>query len=55
MPLGEALGLTPGTVLELDQRADVPVELFANGLCFANGSLVVTGSGDWGVLLGELV
>ncbi len=55
LPLGAALELAAGSVLELDQSADAPVELFANGLCFANGSLVVTGEGAWGVQVAELV
>ncbi len=49
MSLGTALELAPGSVVELDQAANAPVELFANGLCFANGSLVVTAEGTWGV------
>jgi flagellar motor switch protein FliM len=53
--LGQALELTPGAVVELDQPADAPVELFANGLCFANGSLVVTGEREWGVQVDTLV
>ncbi len=55
LPLGRALELTQGAVVELDQGADEPVELFANGLCFANGSLVVTGDGAWGVQVRELI
>ncbi len=55
LPLGSALDLTPGEVVELDQSAEEPVELFANGLCFANGRLVVTGDGAWGVQVGELL
>ncbi len=55
LPLGSALELTPGAVVELDQTAEAPVELFANGLCFANGSLVVTGEGEWGVQVDALV
>ncbi len=55
LPLGRALELTPGVVVELDQDAQAPVELFANGLCFASGSLVVTGEGEWGVQLDKLV
>jgi flagellar motor switch protein FliM len=55
LPLGRALELTQGAVVELEQGADEPVELFANGLCFANGRLVVTGDGAWGVQVGELV
>ncbi len=55
LPLGRALDLTQGVVVELDQAAEEPVELFANGVCFANGRLVVTGDGAWGVQLGELL
>jgi len=55
LPLGGALELAQGAVVELDQAAEAPVELFANGLCFANGSLVVTGDGTWGVQLAELL
>ncbi len=55
LPLGRALELAQGAVVELDQTAEAPVELFANGLCFANGSLVVTGDGAWGVQVAELL
>ena len=55
LPLAGALELTTGGVVELDQRAEEPIELFANGLCFANGSLVVTGEGMWGVQVAQLV
>jgi flagellar motor switch protein FliM len=55
MTLGGTLELTPGAVVELDQSAEAPVELFANGLCFANGRLVVTGEGAWGVTVDQLV
>lgn len=55
LPLAGALELAQGAVVELDQHADEPVELFANGLCFANGSLVVTGDGLWGVQVAALV
>jgi flagellar motor switch/type III secretory pathway protein FliN len=55
LALGGALALGQGTVVELDQAAESPVELFANGLCFANGTLVVTGEGGWGVELRELL
>jgi flagellar motor switch protein FliM len=53
--LGEALALVPGTVVELDQGAEQPIELFANGLCFARGRLVVTGDGAWGVAVDQLM
>ena len=55
MALGGALELAPGTVVELDQAAERPVELFANGLCFASGSLVVGADGGWGVTVDQLM
>jgi flagellar motor switch protein FliM len=55
LPLRGAVELAPGAVVELDQSAEAPVELFVNGLCFANGSLVVTADGGWGVQVAELV
>ncbi|HUB73347.1 MAG TPA: FliM/FliN family flagellar motor switch protein [Solirubrobacteraceae bacterium] len=55
LALGRALELTQGAVVALDQEVEQPVELFANGLCFANGTLVVTSEGHWGVQIGELV
>jgi flagellar motor switch protein FliM len=55
IPLGGALGLAPGAVVELDRGADEPIDLFVNGLCFANGSLVVTADGAWGVQVRELL
>jgi flagellar motor switch protein FliM len=55
IPLRGALELAPGAVVELDQGADEPVDLFVNGLCFANGSLVVTADGAWGVQVRELL
>ncbi len=53
--LRDAVELAPGAVVELDQSAEAPVELFVNGLCFANGTLVVTADGGWGVQVAELV
>jgi flagellar motor switch/type III secretory pathway protein FliN len=55
MPLKGAVELAPGALVELDQAADAPVELFVNGLCFANGTLVVTPDGGWGVQVSALV
>jgi flagellar motor switch/type III secretory pathway protein FliN len=43
LPLGRALELAQGAVVELDQAAEEPVELFANGLCFANARPITRG------------
>jgi flagellar motor switch protein FliM len=54
LALGHALELPPGSVVELDQGAEAPIELFANGLCFAHGTLQVSGEGQWAVQIDAL-
>jgi flagellar motor switch protein FliN/FliY len=53
MPLGKALSLPLGAVVDLDRPADAPVDLYVNGLRFARGHLVVS-DGEWAVRLDEL-
>ncbi len=55
LPLGRTLELPSGAVVELDQPAEAPIELFVNGLCFAHGTLQVTAGGDWAVQIDALV
>jgi flagellar motor switch protein FliN/FliY len=45
--LSRALGLPLGSVVELDHAADAPVDLYVNGLRFAQGHLIVTDDGEW--------
>lgn len=47
LPLARALGLPLGAVVELDRPAEAPVELFVNGVRFAQGHLIVTDDGEW--------
>jgi flagellar motor switch protein FliM len=54
MSLGSAMRLPEGAVLELDQGAEDPVELFVNGLRFASGTLLVTDEGEWAVQVSAL-
>jgi flagellar motor switch protein FliN len=54
MPLGSALGLPLGAVVDLDRAADAPVDLYVNGMRFARGHLLVTEEGEWAVSLSEL-
>jgi flagellar motor switch protein FliN/FliY len=54
MPLGSALGLPVGAVLDLDRTADAPVDLYVNGMRFARGQLLVTDDGEWAVALDGL-
>ena len=55
VPLGQALELPPGSVVELDQTAEDPIELFVNGLRFADGTLQVDPEGAWTVQINALV
>lgn len=55
LPLGEALDLPPGTVVELDQGAEAPIEMFVNGARFAHGTLQVGADGEWAVQIDALV
>jgi flagellar motor switch protein FliN/FliY len=54
MPLGGALGLPVGAVVDLDRPADAPVDLYVNGMRFARGQLLVTDDGEWAVSVDEV-
>ncbi len=54
LPLGSAIDLPLGAVVDLDCAADAPVDLFVNGLRFAQGQLLVTDDGEWAVSLEAL-
>ncbi len=54
MPLGSALGLPLGAVVDLDRTAEAPVDLYVNGMRFARGQLLVTEEGEWAVSLSAL-
>jgi flagellar motor switch protein FliN/FliY len=49
LPIGEALELPVGGLVDLDRTADAPVDLFINGLCFGSGNLLVTEDGEWAI------
>ena len=49
LPIGEALELPVGAVVDLDRTADSQVDLFINGLCFGHGNLLVTEDGEWAI------
>jgi flagellar motor switch protein FliN/FliY len=49
LPIGRAVGLAPGSVVELDHAADDPVELYVNGRRFATGRLHLAEDGEWAV------
>ena len=55
LPLGDALELPLGAVVELDRATEAPVDLYVNGLRFAHGRLLVSDDGRWVFALDELL
>ena len=55
LPLSRAVGLPPGSVVELDARADDPVDVFVSGRRFAQGALVLAEDGEWAVRVDRLL
>ncbi|HTA05330.1 MAG TPA: FliM/FliN family flagellar motor switch protein [Solirubrobacteraceae bacterium] len=55
LALASALELPAGTVLELEQDAAAPIEVFVGGKRFAHGALQVTAEGIWAVQLDALL
>ncbi|MES2309165.1 MAG: flagellar motor switch protein FliN [Verrucomicrobiota bacterium] len=41
MQVRDVMGLAPGTVVELEKKADEPVDLFVNGRLVGRGEVVV--------------
>ena len=41
MPMKNVLELTPGTVVQLDKKADQPADLYVNDKLIAQGEIVV--------------
>jgi flagellar motor switch protein FliN len=54
LPIGRAVGLASGAVIELDRAVDDPVELFVNGRRFASGRLLLADDGEWAVRIEEI-
>ena len=55
LPLGIAVGLVPGAVVELDRTAQDPVDLYVSGRLFARGVLALVEDGEWAVRVQELI
>jgi len=55
LPLSRAVGLPPGSVVELDRKADELVDVFVSGRRFARGVLVLVEDGEWAVRVEELL
>jgi flagellar motor switch protein FliN/FliY len=54
LPIGRAVGLAPGSVVELDRGGDDPVDLYVNGRRFATGRLHLAEDGEWAVRIEEI-
>jgi len=54
MPIGQAVGLPPGAVVDLTSAPDDPVRLFVNGRCFATGRLLLV-ENEWAVRVDEVL
>jgi flagellar motor switch protein FliN/FliY len=55
LPLSRAVSLPPGSVVELDARAEDPVDVFVSGRRFAQGVLVLAEDGEWAVRVEQLL
>lgn len=51
IPLGQALSIPLGAVVDLDRAADDPVDVFVNGMRFAQGHLLVNDDGEWAIVI----
>jgi flagellar motor switch protein FliN/FliY len=54
MQTGRLVDLPAGAVVELDRRADDPVDVFVNGMRFATGRLIVVDGSEWAVRIEEV-
>jgi flagellar motor switch protein FliN/FliY len=54
MHTGKLVGMPAGSVVELDRRADDPVDVYVNGLPFAKGRLIVVDGAEWAVRIEAL-
>jgi flagellar motor switch protein FliN/FliY len=49
LPSAQVVGMPAGAVVELNQAADEPIDLYVNGTRFATGRLMVVDGTDWAV------
>lgn len=52
--LATVVGLGPEAVIELDRRIDDPIQLYVNGLRFAQGALLITADDEWAIAIEEV-
>ena len=54
LPVGRAVGLGRGSVVELDREVDDPVDVYANGHRIATGRLLLVEGDEWAVQIEHL-
>lgn len=54
MPVGQAVSLPPGAVVDLDAGPDEPIQLFVNGRRFGSGRLLLV-ENEWAVRVEEIL
>ena len=50
MPLGEAVALSSGEIVDLDREPEEPVDIYVNGFHYGTGRVVLV-DGEWAVRL----
>jgi flagellar motor switch protein FliN len=54
LPLGQAVALGAGAIVDLDKEPDDDLDVFVNGLPFAKGKLILV-DGEWAIRLERIV
>lgn len=54
MKMSRAVAIQPGEVVELDARADAPLDLYVNGRRLGTGTLLRVGDSEWAVRIDSL-
>ena len=55
MPSGRVVALPGGAVVELDRETDAPIDLYADGMRFASGRLIVTEDGSLAIRVEQVL
>jgi flagellar motor switch protein FliN len=55
LPIGRAVGLAKGAVVEVDRAADDPIDLYVNGRRFATARLMLIDEAEWAVRIEQVL
>ena|SRR5690348_15584147 len=50
MPIGQAVALSEGAIVDLDRKPEEPVDVYVNGTHFGTGRLIMV-EGEWSLQL----